>query len=75
MSTGEMLWYLFLGGVCILALVDWKRAIYLGLLVDVLRDPVRKLSEEQPVLITIAGAVVWLLILLSAKMLHTVLAG
>ncbi len=66
MSTGEMLWLLFLGGVCILALVDWKRAIYLGLLVDVLRDPIRKLTEEQPIRITVAGAVVWLLILVSA---------
>lgn len=50
----------------IVALSNWRLALYLCLVVDVLRDPVRKLSENQPVWITIAGTVPWLLVMLRA---------
>lgn len=44
---------------CLVALGNWRAGIYAGLLLDCLRDPVRKLVEDQSVLITIGGAAVW----------------
>ena len=51
---------------CLLALTHWRAAIYFCLVIDVVRDPVRKLVDEQPVWITIAGAVPWIVIMLRA---------
>ncbi len=50
----------------IVALTNWRLAILLCLAIDVIRDPVRKLSEDQPVWITVAGALPWLLVMLRA---------
>lgn len=50
----------------IIALTNWRQAIYLCLLIDLVRDPVRKLSEDQSVWITVAGALPWLVIILKA---------
>jgi hypothetical protein len=43
------------------ALGDWRRAVYLGILLDVIRDPIRKLTPGHPVYITLAVGGVWLL--------------
>lgn len=43
------------------ALGDWRRAIYLCILLDVIRDPIRKLTPGHPVYITLAVGGVWLL--------------
>ncbi len=51
---------------CLLALVNWRAGLYAGVVLDVLRDPVRKLSEEQSVVFTLAGALVWGVALLAA---------
>ena len=66
MSSIEILWYVIVAMASLVALADWKRGIYLGILVDVLRDPIRKLAPTQPVAITLSGAVVWLVIVLMA---------
>lgn len=55
----EILFYAFAGLCCLMAIGDWRRGVYAGIVMDVLRDPLRKLSEGQPVSITLAGAVVW----------------
>jgi hypothetical protein len=44
---------------CIIAIGDWRHGVFAGVLLDVLRDPARKLSPDQPVVITLAGAAVW----------------
>jgi hypothetical protein len=62
----EVTWYLLAAGVCLLAVSDWRKALYAGVLVDVLRDPVRKLVPLEPVLITLSGAAVWAVIVLVA---------
>ncbi len=51
---------------CFVAITNWRTAIYLCLLVDVARDPVRKLLAEQPVWVTVAGAVPWVVVMLRA---------
>ena len=66
MSSIETIWYSIIGLCCLFALADWRKAIFVGILLDVLRDPVRKLTPEQPVAITLSVAVVWLLIVLVA---------
>lgn len=58
----EITWYLLAAGVCLLAVTDWRKAIFAGMLFDVLRDPVRKLVPLEPVLITLSVAVVWAVI-------------
>ena len=66
MTSNEAIWYSFIAMACLIALADWRRGIYVGILVDVLRDPVRKLIPGQPVVITLSGAVVWLVIVVAA---------
>lgn len=50
----------------VMALTNWRFAVYLCLIADVVRDPVRKLSENQPVWVTVAGVVPWMLVMLKA---------
>ncbi len=50
----------------IIALTNWRYALYLCLVVDLVRDPVRKLAYDQPVWITVAGVLPWLLVMLKA---------
>lgn len=66
MSNIELFWYVCVATGCVIALMDWRRAIYVGILIDVLRDPIRKLAPTQPVTITLSGAVVWLVIVILA---------
>lgn len=65
MHTGLIVWFVFIILSCGYALADWRRAIYLGILIDVARDPVRKLLPEEPVAVTLSGALVWLAIVVT----------
>ncbi len=61
--------YAYLGLIAItgvVALTNWRFALYLCLAVDLIRDPVRKLAEGQPVWITVAGTLPWLAVMLAA---------
>jgi hypothetical protein len=58
-NTVEMAFYAVAGLCCLIAIGDWRQGVYAGILLDVLRDPVRKLSADQSVAITLAGAAVW----------------
>ncbi|MEQ9411985.1 MAG: hypothetical protein RIK87_30015 [Fuerstiella sp.] len=62
MSSIEAIWYCCVVLACLIALADWRRGLYAGILIDVLRDPIRKLIPEQPVVVTLSGSVVWLVI-------------
>jgi EamA domain-containing membrane protein RarD len=50
---------------CFWTLVDVRVGLYLAILLDVLRDPVRKLSESQSIAITLIGASIWGAVFLS----------
>ncbi len=41
------------------ALLNWQKGIYAALLIDVLRDPIRKLDPSESIGITLSGSVVW----------------
>lgn len=65
-----MLEYLYYGGLVaslLWALQDWRRGVYLCLLFDAIRDPVRKLTEGKPVAITLAASALWMAVLLGAS--------
>lgn len=55
----EDFWYALVIAGCLVAIGNWRAGIYAGLILDCLRDPVRKLVDDQTVLITISGAAVW----------------
>ncbi|GAB5442262.1 MAG: hypothetical protein Fues2KO_26110 [Fuerstiella sp.] len=62
MTALELIWYCIAIAGCVFALADWRKAIYVGIVIDALRDPVRKLIPEQPILITLSGVGIWLVI-------------
>src|ERR1700733_14186306 len=62
----EYPYYFALALIFAWAIVDWRRGIYGCLLFDVIRDPVRKLSETQSVAVTVAGAALWFAVFLGA---------
>ncbi|MCA9034523.1 MAG: hypothetical protein KDA91_05300 [Planctomycetaceae bacterium] len=66
MNGLEVAWYSMVALACLMSVADWRKGIYVGILIDVLRDPVRKLLPEQPVLITLSGAIVWGVIVFAA---------
>lgn len=64
-----MIEVIFYGAVAIASLyclVDWRRGLYLCLVIDFVRDPVRKLAEDQPLAVTLAGVVPWMAVFLGA---------
>ena len=65
-GSTSSIWIFLIGFACLTAVANWRKAIYVGILVDVLRDPVRKLIPGKPIYVTLSGAVVWLLIVLVA---------
>lgn len=67
MNALEDLWYAVVLAGCLVAVANWRAGIYAGLLLDCLRDPVRKMASDQSVMITIGGAAVWAAVL--ARML------
>src|SRR5436190_18833554 len=65
-----MLEYLYFGALAtafLWALYDWRQGIYLCLVFDTIRDPVRKLTEGKPIAITLAASALWLAVLLGAS--------
>jgi hypothetical protein len=68
-----MLEGIFLGTVAVLTLVavgNWRVGLFAAILIDVLRDPVRKLSDSHSVLITVGGTLIWGGVLLGAFNAH-----
>ena len=56
------LFYLCVGVSILLAFVNWRWALYACVILDVIRDPVRKLSSGHSVMITQAVNVIWVFI-------------
>lgn len=59
-------YYLFVAFSAALALVDWRKGVLLCLVIDAVRDPLRKLVPGQPVLMTLVVGVVWLAVFAGA---------
>jgi hypothetical protein len=60
------LYYGLLVLCCLVALADWRRGIYGAIVIDFLRDPVRKLDPAEPVLITLTVLLLWGVISIAA---------
>lgn len=55
----ELLYFGLVGLSFLVALSNWRVGVYACLVLDVLRDPIRKLSEGHSVWITVAIGLVW----------------
>ena len=55
----ETIYYAFVGLAFFMAIANWRAGLYACVLFDGLRDPIRKLSADQPVAITAVVAVIW----------------
>lgn len=53
------IYYLAIAIAVLISLVSWRAGLYLAVLFDVVRDPVRKLSDDHSVFITVAAAAIW----------------
>ncbi|HET6426668.1 MAG TPA: hypothetical protein VFG20_23450 [Planctomycetaceae bacterium] len=51
---------------CFVTVMNWRVGLYACLIIDVVRDPIRKLVDDQPVWVTIAGAIPWMVVMLRA---------
>jgi len=58
----QYLFYLIVAATVVVALANWRAALYVCLVLDVLRDPVRKVTEGHPVWITQSVNLVWIAI-------------
>jgi hypothetical protein len=58
----ENVWYVLIAIACVIAVTDARKAVFLGILIDALRDPVRKLIPGKPVAVTLAGAGFWVVL-------------
>lgn len=65
MNSIEFVWYAIVAIASVAAAANWRQGIYVGILIDVLRDPVRKLIPGQPVMVTLSGSFVWICIILA----------
>jgi hypothetical protein len=59
-------YYVALAFSCLVAFSNWRQAIYLAILLDFVRDPVRKLDPDQSVFITVSVLGLWAAITVSA---------
>ena len=59
-------YFALLGLSCLLALSNWRKAVYAAIALDFLRDPVRKLDQGESVLITVSVLGLWGVIMISA---------
>lgn len=59
-------YFALLGLACLVALSNWRQAVYFAILLDFLRDPVRKLDPNESVLITVSVLALWGVITLAA---------
>ncbi|MEL6897675.1 MAG: hypothetical protein AAFP90_16365, partial [Planctomycetota bacterium] len=59
MDIATLLFLLLIAFSSLFVLSDARRGIYVVILIEFLRDPIRKIAEDQSVLITLSGSVVW----------------
>ena len=56
----ETIYYAVVAVAFFLAIANWRAGLYACVLFDGLRDPIRKLSADQPVAITVAVTFIWI---------------
>lgn len=66
----EQIYFGFVGAAFLLAAANWRAGIYACVLFEVLRDPIRKLTEDQSVMITVAPGLIWLGVFLGVLNAH-----
>jgi hypothetical protein len=59
-------YFAVLAAACLVALADWRKGVYAAILLDFVRDPVRKLDPSESVLITISVLGLWGVIFVAA---------
>jgi EamA domain-containing membrane protein RarD len=62
----EATWYIAVAVGALVVISNWRAGIYVGILADCLRDPVRKLDPSEPILITLTGSALWVLLVIVA---------
>ena len=62
----DYVFYALVAAVAAYALLDWRRALLACIVLDALRDPLRKLTPDYPVAVTLSITVAWLAVGLSA---------
>ncbi len=55
-----------LGITCLLSIANWRQGVVLAVIIDVLRDPARKLMPGQPVWVTLSLLLVWVCVFIGA---------
>ena len=63
----EPCYYAALVAAFAVAIANWRRGLYLCLVFDLVRDPVRKLTEDHLVYITVSAAALWLPIFVGSR--------
>jgi hypothetical protein len=63
MAEMDLLLISLVGVCCLVSLFNWRQGLYLGIILDVLRDPVRKLTTGEPAWMTQVMVPVWAAIL------------
>jgi hypothetical protein len=58
----ETVFYAAVIATLFVALQNWRAALYLSVVLDVVRDPVRKLSDDHSIMITQSVSVIWLVV-------------
>lgn len=58
-------YFAVLAAACLVALTDWRKGVYAAILLDFVRDPVRKLDPSESVLITVSVLALWGVIFVS----------
>lgn len=62
----DEIFYITVCALAIICFANWRIGIYICLVVDVVRDPIRKLAPGNSVLVTLIGAILWLAMFLGA---------
>lgn len=55
----ELFFYIVVGIGALFAISDWRAGLVIAIVLDCFRDPVRKLSEGEPTLVTYVIGIVW----------------
>lgn len=62
----ESIWYVFVAVVCLVSVSNWRAGVFAIIVLDVLRDPIRKMESGNPVWITVSVNAVWAAVFVGA---------
>ena len=55
----DVLFYIVVAIGALFAITDWRSGLVIAIVLDCLRDPIRKLSDGEPTLVTYCIGIVW----------------